>query len=62
MDFSIKFVNYSYVRMVHCIYQGMTGYSFQKNIVFLSLKVDFALTYSAAADELPHSVAEIFQQ
>ena len=35
----------------------VTGYDFQKNIVFLSLKIDFDLANSADPDEMPHYVA-----
>ena len=34
------------VRMVHCLYLGVTCYNFQ-NIVFLSMKTDFVLANSA---------------
>ena len=36
---------YSYVRMIHCIYWGVTGYRFKKN---LSLKIYFVLANSAS--------------
>ena len=45
------------VRMVQCINCGVTGYNFQKKIVFLSLKINFVLANSADPDEMPHHVA-----
>ena len=47
MEFPIK------PGMVHCIHCGITGYNFQKNIVFLSLKIDFVLTNIGDPDETP---------
>ena len=43
--------------MVHCIYLGITGYNFQRNILFRSLKVDFVIANSADPDEMPHYAA-----
>ena len=43
--------------MVHCMYLGVTGYTFQIKIAFLSLKIDFALANSVDPDEMPHYVA-----
>ena len=40
------------MRMVHCIYLGVAGYNFQKNIEFLSLKFIFVLVNSADPDEI----------
>ena len=48
---------YNKVRMVHCLYLGGHRLQFSKNIVFLSLKVDFVLTNSADPDEMPHYAA-----
>ena len=42
---------YSSVRMVHCIYLGVTGYNFPKNISFLSPNIAFYLANSADPDE-----------
>ena len=42
--------------MVHCIYQGVSGYNFQKN-VFLSLLINFVSANSADPDEMPPYVA-----
>ena len=39
--------------MVHCIYPEVTGYNFQVKIVFLSLKIVFALANSVNPDEMP---------
>ena len=48
---------YTKVRNVHCIYLWVTGYSFQKYIVFLSLKISFVLANSADPDEMPQCAA-----
>ena len=56
MEFSIK---------LHTIYSGWSivyneesqGNDFTKNILFLSLKMDFVLANSADPDEMPHCVA-----
>ena len=40
--------------MVQCIYCGVTGFNFQKNIAFLSLKINFVLANSVDPDEMPH--------
>ena len=53
-SFSINFD--SQVRMIHCIYKGVTGYYFPPKI-FLSLKIDFVLTNSADPDKMPHKAA-----
>ena len=49
--------------MVHCIYWGGGGggggghsYNFQKNIVFLSLRIVFVIANSAGPDEIPHFI------
>ena len=39
--------------MVHCIYLGVTGYNFKKNITFLSLIFYFVLANSADPDGMP---------
>ena len=36
---------------------GVTGYNFQTNIIFLSLKIKFVLANSADPDEMSHYVA-----
>ena len=43
--------------MVHYIYSGVTGYNLQKNILFLSLKIDLVLANSADPDEMLHYAA-----
>ena len=50
---------YNKPEMVHCIYPGVTGYNFLVKIVFLSLKIVFALANSVDSDEMPHYVAFI---
>ena len=42
---------YNKLEMVHCMYRGVTGYIFSKNIVFLFLKIDFAFANSVDPDE-----------
>ena len=42
--------------MVNCVYWGVTGYNFLKNIIFLSLKIYSVLANSADPDEMPHFV------
>ena len=42
--------------MVHCIYLGVSGYNFKKNIVFC-LKIFFTVTNSEDPDEMPHDAA-----
>ena len=51
---------YNKGRMVHCIYRGVTGYNFPKNIAFLSMKMDFELANSADPDEMPQSGSSLF--
>ena len=36
------------------MYRGVTGYNFKKNIIFLSLKMDFVLANSADTDKMMH--------
>ena len=43
--------------MVHCTYLGVKSYGFQKDFVFLSLKMDFVLANSADPDEMLHDAA-----
>ena len=43
--------------MVHYINLGVTGYNFQKKIVFYSLTINFVLANSADPDEMPHYAA-----
>ena len=43
--------------MVCCTYQGVTGYSFPQNIVFISLKIDFVSANSVDPDEMLHYAA-----
>ena len=43
--------------MVHCIYRGVTGYSFQMKIAFHSLKFVFILANTVDPDEMPYDVA-----
>ena len=43
--------------MVHCIYLGVTGYTFQKHIVILSLKIKFVIANSADHDEMLHNAS-----
>ena len=38
--------------MVNCIDLGVTGYNFQKDIVFLSLNINFVWANSADPDEM----------
>ena len=45
--------------MVHCIYCGLTGYYFQKYIVFLSLKLNFVLANSAEPKEMPQEIDQL---
>ena len=45
-------VCYNKLGMVHCIYQGVTGYNFQIKIVFLSLMIVLVLGNSADPDEM----------
>ena len=56
MDSSFWFDTINY-RMVHCIYRGVTGYSFQMETVFHSLKFIFIFANSVDPDEMPHDVA-----
>ena len=56
MEFSIKLCTYNRVKIVHCILRGKRLY-FPKNIVFLSLKMDFVRANSAEPDEMPHYAA-----
>ena len=42
--------------MAHCIYRGVIGYNF-KNIVFLSLKINFVLANSVDPDEMTYYAA-----
>ena len=44
------------VSMVHCIYCGPQA-RISKNIVYLSLKIDFVLANSADPGEMPHYAA-----
>ena len=39
-----------YLRIVHCIYRGITGYKFQIKIVFLSLEIVFVFAKCADTD------------
>ena len=53
-------VCYNKLGMVHCGYQGVTGYHFQIILVFfeiLSLKIVFSLANSDNRDEMPHYAA-----
>ena len=38
--------------MVHCIYGGVTGYTFPNRIAFLSLKIVFDLENNVDPDEM----------
>ena len=49
--------NKTKVRKVYCIYGGVTGFNFQKNIVFLSLKMDLVVANNADPDEMLHYAA-----
>ena len=42
--------------MIHCIYLGVSGYSFYQYCIF-SLMIFFTLTNSVDPDEMPHYVA-----
>ena len=58
MEFFHKHVaTYTKVRMFHCVYCWVTGYNFQKHIVFISLKIDFVFAKSADPDEMQHNAA-----
>ena len=43
--------------MVHYVYWGVNGFSFQIKIVGLSLKIDFVLANSVDPNEIPHNAA-----
>ena len=43
--------------MVNCKYQGVTGFIFKNNVIYLSLKIDFVLANSADPNEMAHYVA-----
>ena len=52
------FIAFSFMEnshMVHCLYWGVTEYYLQKDIVFLSPKIDFVLANSVDADEMLRS-------
>ena len=56
MEFAIKFETVSRIRIVHCIYWG-SQVIISKNIILLSLKIDFVLGNRADPDEMPLYVA-----
>ena len=43
--------------IVHCTYLGVSGYNFQKNIVFFCLKIFFIFTNSVDPDEMQRYAA-----
>ena len=43
--------------IVHCTYLGISGYNFQKNVVFFCLKIFFTFTNSVDPDEMQHHAA-----
>ena len=43
--------------IVHCTCLGVSGYDFQKNIVFFCLKVFFSFNNIVDHDEMPHYAA-----
>ena len=53
----IHLVLYIKLRIVHCIFLGMSGYDFEKNIVFFCLETHFTITNSVDPDEMQHDAA-----
>ena len=43
--------------MVHCIYQGVTGYNSIIKIAYLFMKIIFVIAYSGDSDEMQHYAA-----
>ena len=50
-------VTYNKVRIVHCIYLGVTGYNFQKYCISFFLMMDFVLANKADPDKRLHDAA-----
>ena len=55
MDVVFHKTTYDKVRMVYCIYSGVTVYNFQD--MYFSLKIEFVLANSADSDKISHYVA-----
>ena len=55
MDYSFLFDNKPGI--VHCTYLGVSGYNFQKIIVFFCLKICFTFTNSVDLDKMQHNAA-----
>ena len=52
-DFPLNLIQFS--QDIPCIYLGVTDYDF-KNIVFLSLKIDFVIANNANPVEIPRNL------
>ena len=56
-DLGPSCVGYKKLGIVHCTYLGVSGYNFQKNIVFFCLKIFFTFSKSVDPDEMQHFAA-----
>ena len=54
MNSSLWFDMYNKLRIVHRIYLGVSGYNFQKKIVFFWLKVFFTFSNNVDPNEMQH--------
>ena len=56
-DIEYSVITSDVIKSFDCIYCKVTGYSFKKDIVFLSLMTKFVSVNSADPDEMPHYAA-----